>query len=88
MTGGLGRGGHHLFGFLPRCGSARPSEKLDRVHLQDVRELPDNLQAYPGHCPLDPAHVGPVHSGVVRELLLGQLPAVPDAPEVGRKKLA
>ncbi len=88
MTGELGRGGHDLFGLLPGGWPGWAPEELDRVYFQNVRQLPDDLQPHPGHCPLDPAHVCPVHPGVVRQLLLGELPPVPDAPEVGRKKFA
>lgn len=80
MTGELGRGRHDLFGLLPGGWPGRAPKEFDRINLQDVRQLPDNLQAHPGHCPLDPAHVRPVHPGVVRQLLLRELPAVPDAP--------
>lgn len=88
MTGELGRGRHDLFGLLPGGRPGWTPKELNRVHFQDVGQLPDNLQAHPGHCPLDPAHVGPVDPGVVRQLLLGELPRMADAPEVGRKKLA
>jgi hypothetical protein len=75
-------------GPLPASGPSGPPEKLGRVHLQDFRQLPDDLQAHVGHGPLDPAQVGAVYPGVVREPFLGQLPLVADTPKVGREKLA
>ena len=87
MTGKLGRGpvGQSVFFRLPdRLGF----QELGRVHFQDVRQLPDDLQPHVGHAPLDPAHVGPVHPGLVRQSLLGQLPLVPEPSEVSREELA
>ena len=55
---------------------------------QDIGQLPDDLQAHIGHRPLNPAHVGPVDSSVMGQLLLGQLPLMAESPKIGRKKLA
>ena len=41
-----------------------------------------------GHRPLDPTEVSAVHPSVVGQLLLGELPIVPETPKVGRKNLA
>ena len=53
-----------------------------------VASFPMIFQPDVGRGPLDPAHVGPVGPGIVGQLLLGQLPLVPDPAKVGRKKLA
>ena len=81
-------GSDHLFRLLPGRFFEWPSEELGRIDLQDGRQLLDDLQAYVGDRPLDPAHVDPVDLGVVGQLLLRQFPLVPDPPKVGRKKLA
>jgi hypothetical protein len=41
-----------------------------------------------GHGPLDPAEVGAVHLGIMGQLLLRDLPLVPEAAEIRREKLA
>jgi hypothetical protein len=74
-------------GLPSRSCPARPTEELDRVDLQDVRQLPHDLQTNVGHGPFDPIQVGPVDPCVVGELLLRHPPVVPDASEVGRESL-
>ena len=77
-----------LVGLPPAPRSGGPLEEFGRVHFQDAGQFPDDLQPDVSHGPLDPAHVGPVDPGVVGQLLLGQLPLVPDPAKVGGKKLA
>jgi hypothetical protein len=77
-----------LIRFLPYPGPAWPSKELGRVYLKDGRQFLDDFQAHVCHGPLDPAEVGPVHLGVVGQLLLRDFPRMPDATEVHRKKLA
>src|SRR5258705_13426118 len=77
-----------LFGLLAGTGPGGPPEELSRVNFQDGGQLLDDLQPYVGHGPLDPAEVGPVHLGVVGQLLLRDLPLMPKAAEIRRKKLA
>jgi hypothetical protein len=88
MTCEFGRPGTGLFGLPPRTGPNGSAEELDRVYFQDIGQLPDDLQAHIGHRPLNPAHVGPVDSSVMGQLLLGQLPLMAESPKIGRKKLA
>jgi hypothetical protein len=46
--------------------------------VQDGRQFSDDLQPDVSHRPLCPAQVGAVDLGVVGQLLVGQLPLVPD----------
>jgi hypothetical protein len=56
MTCEFGRPGTGLFGLFPGAGPNGSAEELGRVYPQDIRQLPDDLQAHIGHRPLDPAH--------------------------------
>jgi hypothetical protein len=70
--------GDGLVGLPPAPSSGWLPEELGRVHIQDRCQFPDDLQPDVGHGPLDAAHVGAVDLGIVGQLLLGQLPLVPE----------
>jgi hypothetical protein len=80
--------GGGLFGLPLLSRSGRFLEELGWVHPQDVSQLPDDLQPDVCDSSLDPAHVGPVDSGVVGQLFLGQPPLMPKTAKVGGEELA
>jgi hypothetical protein len=80
--------GRGLLGLFPGPGSSRPSKELGRVNFEDGGQFLDYLQPHVGHGPLDPAEVGPIYLGIMGQLLLRDLPLMPEAAEIRRKKLA
>jgi hypothetical protein len=75
---GRGAGGD-LIGLPSRSWPGRPPEELGWIDLQNGCQPLDDLQPHVSYGSLDPAQVCPVHPGVVGQLLLGNLPIVPDA---------
>jgi hypothetical protein len=69
-------------------GPSRPPEELGRIDLQDGCQLLDYLQSHVGHGPLDPTEVRPVHPRIMGQSFLRNLPFVPEAAKVRRKKLS
>jgi len=68
--------------------SARSNKKLGWVDLQHLGKLPDDFQADIGHGTLDPADVGTIDASLIRQILLGDTPVVPNAAQIGRESMA
>lgn len=80
--------GPELLGrFLPGL-FRRRLQKFGSLNVQYLCQLSDYFQTYERSALFNLAHVGPIHAGLVGQLLLGQAFSVSKTTQVGGEKLA
>lgn len=70
------------------AGSGSLPQEFDRIDLQDIGKLADDLQADIGRAFLQLADVAPVDIRLMCQILLGNAFGIPETAEVGSEGLA